>query len=181
MRAFAPVAATLALVLSACAGGPVGNADVPEPARAVELNRYLGLWYEHARYENRFEEGCEAVTAQYDLRPDGLVGVRNTCRQDGVDGPIKVSEGRAKLAGDPMGAKLKVSFFGPPLMTNYWVLDHGEAYDWAIVGEGSGRFLWILTREAVPAEPQRVALLNRARELGYDVDMIRFTQHAPPR
>ncbi|MES3030297.1 MAG: lipocalin family protein [Pseudomonadota bacterium] len=164
------------LALAACVAGPTGNSSVPEPAKSVDLQRYKGLWYEFARYENRFEKDCEAVTAQYTPQADGVIAVKNSCREATVDGPLRVSEGKAKPAGDPKGAKLKVSFFGPALMTNYWVLDHGEAYDWAIVGEGSGRYLWILTRQARPSAQERVELIARAKSLGYDTDMLRYTE-----
>jgi apolipoprotein D and lipocalin family protein len=176
MRPFLAVALG-ALVIAACAGGPVGNNEVPEPAKPVELSRYLGLWYEFARYENSFERGCEAVTAEYTARSPTEVGVKNTCREDSVRGPIKVSEGKARPAGDPLGAKFKVSFFGPALLTNYWVLDRGENYEWAIVGEGSGRFLWLLTRQPRPSEAERIALLARVEAMGYDTGMLRYTQH----
>lgn len=170
------IAAFFVLTLAACAGGPVGNSDVPEPAKSVDLQRYSGLWYEFARYENRFEQDCEAVTAQYAPSPDGTIAVKNSCREATIDGPLKVSEGQARPAGDPKGAKLKVSFFGPALMTNYWVLDRGDDYGWAIVGEGSGRFLWILTREPQPSAERRVELIARAKSLGYDTDMLRYTE-----
>lgn len=170
------IAALFAMTLAACAGGPVGNSDVPEPAKSVDLQRYSGLWYEFARYENRFEQDCEAVTAEYAPSPDGPIAVKNSCREATIDGPLKVSEGKARPAGDPKGAKLKVSFFGPALMTNYWVLDRGENYEWAIVGEGSGRFLWILTREPQPSAERRVELIARAKSLGYDTDMLRYTE-----
>lgn len=164
-------------IVAACSPGPVGNDDVPEPARPVDVSRYSGLWYEFARYENGFEHDCEAVTAQYALLPSGDVSVKNTCREDSVRGPTRVAEGTARPAGDPLGAKFKVSFFGPALLTNYWVLDHGEAYDWAIVGEGSGRYLWLLTREPRPSQAKRLQLLARVEGLGYDTRMLRYTQH----
>lgn len=170
------IVALFVVGLTACVAGPPGNTNVPEPAKSVDLQRYKGLWYEFARYENRFEEGCEAVTAEYTPRPDGVIAVRNTCREATIDGPLRVSEGKAKPAGDPQGAKLKVSFFGPALMTNYWVLDHGDDYGWAIVGEGSGRFLWLLTRQAQPSASERVELIARAKSLGYDTDMLHYTE-----
>ena len=101
------------LALAACVAGPVGNREVPEPAKAVDLQRYLGRWYEFARYENAFEKDCEAVTADYALRPDGKVSVRNSCHEATVRGPLKVADGVAVRAGDRLGAKFKVSFFGP--------------------------------------------------------------------
>ena len=170
------IVALFVAALAACAAGPRGNSAVPAPAKSVDLQRYKGLWYEFARYENRFEEGCEAVTAEYVPQPDGVISVKNSCREATVDGPLKVSTGKAKPAGDPKGAKLKVSFFGPALMTNYWVLDHGDDYDWAIVGEGSGRYLWILTREPRPSAERRIELIARAKSLGYDTDMLRYTE-----
>ena len=170
------IVALFVAALAACAAGPRGNSAVPAPAKSVDLQRYKGLWYEFARYENRFEEGCEAVTAEYVPQPDGVISVKNSCREATVDGPLKVSTGKARPAGDPKGAKLKVSFFGPALMTNYWVLDHGDDYDWAIVGEGSGRYLWILTREPRPSAERRIELIARAKSLGYDTDMLRYTE-----
>ena len=170
------IVALFVVGLAGCAAGPRGNSAVPAPAKSVDLQRYSGLWYEFARYENRFEEGCEGVTAEYTPQPDGMIAVKNICREATVDGPLKVSNGKAKPAGDPKGAKLKVSFFGPALMTNYWVLDHGDDYDWSIVGEGSGRYLWILTREPRPSAERRVELIARAKSLGYDTDMLRYTE-----
>jgi apolipoprotein D and lipocalin family protein len=176
---------TLALIAAACAlagciAGPSGNADVPEPAKAVELQRYLGRWYEFARYDNRFEKGCEGVTAEYALRADGKVAVKNTCRQGAPTGPAKVANGVANPAGDPKGAKFKVTFFGPALFTNYEVLDRADDYSWAIVGEDSGKFLWILTREPVPTAERREELVRRTGALGYDLGLLRFTKHQAP-
>lgn len=163
--------------LTACSpSGPVGNASVPQPAKSVEVARYLGHWFELARYENRFERDCEAVTADYSLLDDGLIRVVNACREGGVDGKKKVAEGRAKVVPDSRNAKLKVSFFGP-FYGDYWVLDHGPDYAWSIVGEPSGRYLWILTRSAKPSEQIRKMLQAKVQSLGYDVSLLRWTQH----
>ncbi|SAL20063.1 Lipocalin family protein [Caballeronia sordidicola] len=166
--------------LAACAmagSSKSGNEQVPEPAKDVDLDRYLGQWYEFARYENRFERGCEAVTANYAKREDGLISVINSCRHGGVNGTPKSSEGKAKVVADSHNAKLKVSFFGPFYVGDYWVLDHADDYTWSIVGEPSGRYLWILTREAKPSAAIRTALIDRARKLGYDVTLLRETLH----
>ena len=173
--------AGVALVaLGACATlqqGPSGNARVPEPAKTVELDRYLGRWYELARYEQSFQKDCEAVTADYSLRDDGLIRVVNTCHEGALNGPVKQAEARAKAVAGSGNAKLKVSFFGPFYVGNYWVLDHADDYSWAIVGEGSGRYLWLLSREANPPPAMRERLWNRTGELGYDLSMLRVTQH----
>jgi len=178
-RPFGPMAAALltAVSLAACVSGPSGNPNPPQPAKAVDLERYAGLWYEAARYDMRFEKGCDGVTAEYSKRPDGLIRVLNTCRKGGPDGPAKVSEGKAKIADTATSAKLKVSFFGPFFFGDYWVLDHADDYSWSIVGEGSGRYLWLLTRK--PPTPEVMAdLTARAKAMGYDTSMLRVTKHA---
>lgn len=163
--------------VAACVGGPSGNRNPPQPAKAVDLDRYAGLWYEAARYDMRFEKGCDGVTAEYSKRPDGLIRVVNTCRQGGPTGPVKVSEGKAKIADPRSKAKLKVSFFGPFFVGDYWVLDHADDYSWSIVGEGSGRYLWLLTRKP-PTTAELKVLTDRAKAMGYDTAMLRVTKHA---
>jgi len=152
---------------------PVGNPSVPEPAKSVDLQRYLGRWYEIARYEQGFQKGCEGVTADYSLRADGTIDVVNRCRKPG--GKLSEARGRAKVVDTATNAKLKVSFFGP-FFGDYWVLDHADDYSWAIVGEPSGRYLWILNRQATPPEPEVQRLIERVRALGYDTSMLLRTK-----
>lgn len=153
---------------------PVGNRAVPQPRKSVDLQKYLGRWYEIARYEQSFEKGCEGVTADYSLRTDGSIEVLNRCRKP--DGKYREAHGRAKVVDGDTKAKLKVSFFGP-FYGDYWVLDHADDYSWSIVGEPSGRYLWILVREATPTEAKVLKLIDRAKKLGYDTSMLlRTTQ-----
>lgn len=166
-------------LVTACDEMPVGNDNVPEPAKAVDLQRYLGTWYEMARYENRFERGCEGVTAKYNLMDDGRIEVINTCRQGAVDGKRDVARGKAKIVENSDNAKLKVSFFGPFYFGNYWVLDVADDYSWSVVGEPSGKYLWILTRMPVPADSVKTMLINRVEALGYDASMLYFTKQPP--
>ncbi|MFM5916955.1 MAG: lipocalin family protein [Novosphingobium sp.] len=151
----------------------VGNTAVPQPAKPVELSRYLGHWYELARYEQGFQKDCDGVTADYALRDDGKISVLNTCRKP--DGSIKRANGKAKVVDTTTGAKLKVSFFGP-FYGDYWVLDHADDYSWSIVGEGSGRYLWLLSRDSNPGQAKLDMLIDRARQLGYDTSMLRITK-----
>lgn len=146
----------------------------------MALEAYLGPWYEYARYENGFEKGCEGVTADYARRADGGITVINTCRKGAPDGPPKVARGKAKIVPGSGDAKLKVSFFGP-FYGDYWVLDHGAPapdgrYPWSIVGEPSGRYLWLLTRDRTPSPDLRALLEQRTRALGYDRGLVRLTR-----
>ncbi len=103
--------------------------------------------------------------------------MRNTCREGGPAGRARTADGRARIVADSGNAKLKVSFFGPFFFGDYWVLDRADDYAWSIVGEPSGRFLWILTRAAKPSAEQVAALVERVGALGYDTTMLRRTAH----
>lgn len=171
------VVAGAALLLGGCATlfsrHPVGNTAVPQPSKPVDVERYLGTWYELARYEQGFQKGCDGVTAQYARKADGNISVLNRCRKP--DGSIDDAKGTAKIVDTATNAKLKVSFFGP-FYGDYWILDHADDYSWAIVGEGSGRYLWLLNRKAAPGQAALDAQIERARQLGYDVTQLRITR-----
>jgi apolipoprotein D and lipocalin family protein len=156
---------------------PVINAQVPEPAKAVELERYLGRWYELARHENRFQKGMDAVTADYALRDDGKIAITNGGMTGWPKGRRSTAEGRAIVA-DETSARLKVSFFGPLYTGDYWVLDHDDDYLWSIVGEPSGRYLWVLVREPHPGSVLAETVMKRVEALGYDRWALRPTRHA---
>lgn len=154
---------------------PVINARVPEPARAVDLARYAGKWFELARHENKFQKGMDQVTADYSIIKGGKVGVVNTGLRSGEVEPT-VASGQAIVADDATNAKLKVSFFGPLYTGDYWVLDRGDDYDWSIVGEPTGRYLWVLGRERKPDPAMLQTLLMKVEALGYDRWALRITQ-----
>ncbi|HRD27297.1 MAG TPA: lipocalin family protein [Caulobacter sp.] len=176
-RPLASLVIAVATALAACSGA-AGKDQVAQPAKPVDLELYLGRWYELARYDMVFERGCEGVTADYSLRPDGKVRVLNTCRKGAPDGPVKTAEGKARVVPDSDGAKLKVAFFGP-FWADYWVLDRADDYSWAIVGEPSRKYLWILSRDPTPGPESTAALVARVAALGYDTDRLHMTEQPP--
>jgi len=176
---FAASLVGVAMLAGACASiprpGPVGNRSVPEPAKPVDLTRYMGRWYEQFRYEASFQKGMERVSADYSVQDDGSVRVENRGHKGGIEGPEKRSVGKAKVVDTSSNAKLKVSFFGP-FYGDYWILDHGDNYEWSIVGEPSGRYLWALTRDAKPSAEVLATLEARVKEMGYDWSLVRMTK-----
>lgn len=156
---------------AACAAQPVyRTSTAPLPVAQIDLARYLGRWHETARLPNSFERGCVSATAEYAQRPNGEISVVNTCRK--ADGGTSVARGRARTTGAPGEGKLEVSFFGP-FWAKYWVLDRADDYSWAIVGEPSGRYLWVLTRADTIGAPERALLETRVQGLGYrPADMV---------
>jgi apolipoprotein D and lipocalin family protein len=110
----------------------------------IDLRRYAGKWYEIARYPNRFQRNCQSdTTAIYTLRDDGKVQVVNACREK--NGKVRTARGTAKVVDKKTNAKLKVTFFWP-FYGDYWVIGLSPEYQYAIVGEPSRKYLWILNR-----------------------------------
>jgi apolipoprotein D and lipocalin family protein len=179
-RRLSLLAAIILAVTAGCAQQPVSrDPAIPLPtAASVDLDRYLGRWYEIARLPNGFEKDCEGVTADYAWRGDGLIEVVNTCRVGSTDGPVKTAIGRARIVDRESNARLEVSFFGP-FWGDYWILHLAEDYSVSLVGEPSGRFLWILARTPKISDAARTAALNRLREYGYDVSRLYFPAQPP--
>lgn len=132
----------------------------------VDLSRYVGKWYEIARYPNRFEKKCASdVTASYSQKSNGRIEVVNSCRQ--ADGKIKVSKGEAKVVDKSSNAKLKVAFF-KPFYGDYWIVDIAPDYSYAVVGEPSRRYLWILSRTPRLPDETYQKIEAKLAALGYD-------------
>lgn len=156
-----------ALVASfACAAG-AGDGNAPlATVPAVDLERYAGRWFEIARYPNRFQRDCAGeVTATYTLRNDGKIRVLNECRK--ADGKTKSATGTAKVADAATRAKLRVTFFWP-FYGNYWIIALGKDYEYAVVGEPSRKYLWILSRTPQMPEALFNELLGAISAKGYD-------------
>ena len=137
-----------------------------QPMPRIEVSRYMGRWYEIARYPQWFERGCHAVTADYSLRPDGSVAVVNTCRQGSVDGPVKTARAKAWPV-DPGNSRFKVRFFWP-FDGDYWIIMADPAYRWAVVGHPRRTSLWILSRTPALPDGVEAEILRKVAALGYD-------------
>ena len=168
------------LLLAGCAGVPE---DAPRTVAAVDLHRYAGTWYEIARFPNRFEDGsgraCAEVTATYTPRPDGRIGVRNTCRDDAAGGLPRDAEGRAYVVAGSGGSKLRVSFFWP-FYGDYWVLGVSPDYAWAVVGDPRREYLWVLARGADLSAGAYAEAVGIARAQGFDTARLRATRQTTP-
>jgi apolipoprotein D and lipocalin family protein len=141
---------------------------------AVDLNRYLGKWYEIASYPAWFQKDCNASTAEYSLLPDGKIQVVNRCRKGSLDGPLKESKGKAEVVDTTTNAKLKVWFFWP-FKGNYWIIDLDENYQWVVVGEPSRKYLWVLSRTPTMDESLYRQITNALPQKGYDPGKLRRT------
>lgn len=161
-----------ALLTGMAGGGPKTELEV---VGSVDLSRYVGRWYEIARLPNRFQKKCaDSVTATYALRTDGKIEVVNRCRKP--SGEYTAIKGKAKIVDQKTNAKLKVTFFWP-FSGDYWILDLGPNYEYAVVGDPSREYLWILSRTPQIDEALYRQLLTKMAARGFQTDrMIRTLQ-----
>jgi len=139
----------------------------------VELEKYLGKWYEIAHLPARFQEGCTDTTATYTLSKDGNISVLNECiRND----KVKQAKGKAKVVDKNTGAKLKVTFFWP-FSADYWIIDLGKTYDYAVVGTPNRKYLWILSRTPQMDDKLFSQLIESVKSKGFDVSKLIITRH----
>jgi apolipoprotein D and lipocalin family protein len=133
-----------------------------------DLNRYLGHWYEIARFPHSFEKGLVGCTADYSFLPDGKVKVENAGFRNTLDGEGSIASGKAKFAGDPTEGHLKVSFF-LFFYADYFIMDMDPDYQWALIGSNADKYLWILSRTPQMDDITYNKILDKARSLGYDL------------
>lgn len=158
---------SLLCLLSACSLTPAGVT----PVDTLDIDRYLGKWYEIARLDHRFERNLAQVTAEYRRQPNGDIQVINrgfdTKRQQ-----WRTAEGRARLVGKANVGQLKVSFFGPFFFGGYTIFELDKNYQYALVAGNSRQYLWILARQPRLDAATQQRLIERARSLGFPTEQL---------
>ena len=151
---------------------------IPDGVTAVqnfEKDKYLGKWYEIARFDFRFERNLDNTTAEYSVNPDGTIKVLNkgyNFKKQMWDS----AEGKAKFVGSESEARLKVSFFGP-FYAGYNVVDIDKDYQTALVYGSSTKYIWILSRTKTIDNATKNRLLEKAKKDGYDVSQFIWVKH----
>ena len=148
----------------------------PTTVAQVNLQRYLGQWYEIARLPMFFQRKCAShVTATYRMNPDGTVAVNNRCRK--TDGSVVQAIGQATVA-NTSASQLKVTFLPKPLRwlpfgtADYWILGLEENYQSALVGTPDRKYLWILSRTPTLLSSTYQSYIDQAKQQGYRVDQL---------
>lgn len=178
--------AVLLTAVTACSTTPTTKATAKptgighaQAVQSVDLNRYMGKWYEIARLPMFFQRNCASdVTATYTLKSNGKVEVNNQCISK--DGKPMQSIGEATKNGDS-GSKLKVTFLPKGLRAlpvgkaDYWVLDLDSNYQYALVGTPNQKYLWVLSRTPTMSDSTYQKLVATAQSQGYDVSKLQKT------
>lgn len=145
----------------------------------IDLNKYLGKWYEIARIDSWFEKGCVGATAEYSINDQTII-VHNSCRMNTLNGELKHAYGRASVVPNSNNAKLKVSFlpkilsiFDPLFSGDYWILKIDPQYKVVLVGAPSRKYLWILARsEEIDVETYN-EYTQYAESIGFDITKLK--------
>jgi apolipoprotein D and lipocalin family protein len=152
------------------------QASTTQPVRtvpSVDLKRYSGKWYEIARYPNKFQKQCVGnTTATYTLKQNGKLEVLNECLKK--DGLVDSANAEGKVADKGSNSKLKVRF-APSVLSvfgfvwaDYWIIDLGSNYEYAVVADPKREYLWILSRDAEMKEPIYQDILRKVEKQGFD-------------
>lgn len=158
---------------------PVGSQPLRPlaPIASLDVPRYMGTWFEIAKYPNRFQKKCLSDTqAQYTLQASGSVQVINRCKKEG--GEIDEAVGEARQTGAATSPRLQVRFAPawlsllPFVWGNYWVIDLDESYQLVAVSEPKREYLWILSRKPTVSADAYAALLGRLKAQGFDLDRL---------
>ncbi len=160
------------LIFNSCSVG------IPKGATAIQnfnAEKYLGKWYEIARFDYKFEKNMDNVTATYSKNEKGTIRVDNK-GYDYIKKEWKESIGEAKFVNKETEARLKVSFF-KPIWAGYNVIDIDENYQYALVVGNSTKYIWILSRTKEIPESIKQRFLEKAKNIGYHVDDLIWVKH----
>lgn len=167
------LAGTFAFFTSSCKPNKmmIDNSTVKQ----LDIDRYLGTWYEIARFPHSFEKGLVGVTATYTMNENGTIKVVNQGRKDSLDGKLSIANGKAKIPDSENPAHLRVSFFWI-FYSDYLVMELDENYQWAVIGSSSPNYLWILCREPVMSKSLLNDLKGRLEKRGYDLSKLQMVK-----
>jgi apolipoprotein D and lipocalin family protein len=151
----------------------------PRTVDSVDLNKYIGVWYEIAKIPNRFQKKCACnTTAAYSLRADGKIDVVNRCTDS--DGTVHEAKGIARTVDTVTNSKLEVSFvrlLGLQLFWgDYWIIGLDDTYRYAIVGSPSRKYGWILSRSPLLSQPDQNKIFEILQAQGYNPKSFVFTE-----
>lgn len=162
---------------------PALAANPPQPLQTIQsldIPRYMGTWFEIAKYPNRFQKQCVRNTsAEYSLQKDGTVKVLNRCQQ--ASGDMDEAEGQARQIGGLKSPKLEVRFapawlsWLPMVWGKYWVIDLDSEYQLVAVSEPNREYLWVLARTQQVDKAKYDALLQRLKAKGFDLNKLELS------
>ena len=149
-------------------------AAAPQPTKPIELQHYAGTWFEVARLHNKIEEECTNAQVTYTASADGGYRVVDACLRAGAK--PRLWHPSMQVLDPGTNAKFRLTFF-PFVWKDYWVLDYAPDNSWVVLGEPTGRYLWLFSRTS-DLKAHKAALVARAKSLGYDTSKLIYDRGA---
>lgn len=159
------------LIISGCSIFSSDNYPPLKTVDSVDVQKYIGKWYEIASLPFSRQEGCSCTTAEYEILETGVLKVTNSCMKEGE--PAQ-AVGKAFVVEGTNNAKLRVQFFWP-FRGDYWVIDLADDYSYAVVGVPSRKYCWILSRTPSMSDETFAGIIERVKEKGFDVTKFNKT------
>lgn len=169
-------ASTAALFLALpLASAPLACRSEPplDTVSSVDLNRFQGQWYEIASIPRSTQEGCVGTTATYRTTAPGAMDLLNECHLGSLDGAVRQATAHGVVPDPSAPGKLSVNFGG--FYGDYWIIDLGDNYEFAVVGHPSRDYLWILSRTPSLDPTVLAAILQRAQQKSFDTSRLAYT------
>jgi apolipoprotein D and lipocalin family protein len=142
------------------------SAAAPEPVKPLDVNRFMGRWYEILRTPNDRQKNCYAAYQVWSKRAADRFAIAQHCRKGSRTGPLEVVQTDARLLGHSSNAKFEASFFGGLIRKNYWVIDHADDYSWMIASSSDGKYPAVLARTPGLSPARQAELKRRMAQLG---------------
>lgn len=169
---------TAGFALAAALAPPAQAGHAPQPVKAVAPTLFSGRWYEIARTPNMAQKDCQASSSDFSGWAAGVFRVTQVCHKGSVQGPVRTFNAKAQILPASGNAKMKMMFFGGLVSQEYWILDHADDNNWAIMATPGGNYVWVLSRRPVLDPATRATALQRVKTLGYDLTRLAFPQQA---
>lgn len=167
----------LALLIAAVSTAAGCNEPPLQVAQGVDLSQFQGKWYEIARLPRTTETGCYGTTAFYTQNTDGTLTFVNQCNVGGDTGPLNTISMIATVPDTTVAAKLALQVGG--FSGNYWILEVGPSYEYAVVGDPSRSYLWILGRSSTIDTGTMQGIVDRAQANLFDTSQLEYTPQPP--
>lgn len=160
------------LVIAALALAGAARAEAPEPRRPLDLDRFMGRWYEILRTPNGNERNCYAVYQDWSSTPDQRFQISQHCHRGSSKGSDRLVNTSARVLNAPANTKFEASFFGGLIRGRYWVVDHDDNYSWMIATTEDGRYPALLARTPGLSEREQTRLKARMADIGFNTDRL---------
>ena len=167
-RAFPPLVIIVGLAVAGLAAAPARAETAPEPRRAIEIDRFMGRWYEIIHTPNNRQRNCHGAYQVWVKKRDGTFDIDQVCHAGDRNGPERHADTAARIVDPATNARFEASFFGGLIRRQYWVIDRADDYGWMIASTADGKFVALLARSPGLPAAKQAALKARMRALGFD-------------